>query len=409
MSQAQSQVHGRNIRSFRKGPHHVIIARGDKVRSFAIRPRSLIIGALLAILVVSGIISGGAYSFLKDDLVISSVAEQSRIRQDYELRIADLYRQMDAVVSRQLVEREALSGQVAELIERQGQLVERQRLLTGLASDALAAGIDVLPMLAPLPLANPLRENPPETNGIGGPLDPTVTGAVDPDKNVGIPQLDSLAIIVHTADWVEENQRDALATLAEAITERTGQLASALRSLGYAGATPGIGGPLVPAVGDADFEDVSTELAEFARMREFALSLPLARPLPRLDVSSGYGRRVDPFLGQSAMHTGVDLRAASGTIVHATAPGTVIAAGVSGGYGKMVEIDHGSGIVTAYAHLSSISVRVGQAIGAGNSVGRVGSTGRSTGPHLHYEIRKDDRSIDPMAHLLTGREIVGLL
>ena len=156
MSQTKSRQ-GRTI-GRRNGPHHIIVARGDKVRSFAIRPRSLLVGALAAILVVSGAISAGVYSFFKDDLVINSVAEQSVIRQEYELRISELYRQMDTLVSRHIVERETLGVQVADLVDRQSDLVERQQLLTGLASDALAAGIDVLPMLAPVPLANPLRD-----------------------------------------------------------------------------------------------------------------------------------------------------------------------------------------------------------------------------------------------------------
>ena len=109
------------------------------------------------------------------------------------------------------------------------------------------------------------------------------------------------------------------------------------------------------------------------------------------------------------MHTGVDLRAASGTIVSATGPGTVIRASTNGGYGKMVEIDHGNGVTTIYAHLSSIAVRVGQTVTVGQTVGRAGSTGRSTGPHLHYEVNRDDRPIDPMPYLRTGAEIAALL
>jgi murein DD-endopeptidase MepM/ murein hydrolase activator NlpD len=146
-----------------------------------------------------------------------------------------------------------------------------------------------------------------------------------------------------------------------------------------------------------------------ADLQAYAQALPLGLPLATIEVTSGYGPRRDPFLGQSAMHTGVDLAAGSGTPVYATGPGTVILAGTNGGYGKMVEIDHGNGVLTTYAHLSAISVREGQVVTAGMIVGRAGSTGRSTGPHLHYEITRDGHTIDPLPHLRNGPQIGALL
>ncbi len=392
----------------RKGPHHVIVARGDRVRSFAVRPASVIGGIALSVLVVSGALTAGAYVVLKDDLTITSIAAQDEIRQDYELQIADLNRQMESLVSRQLVEREVLNNEVAALLERQGDLIQRQQLLTGLAADAVAVGIDVLPMLAPLPVANPLRETAPATNGVGGPIDPVTTGGTEPDQDASIGHSDTLAAIEITAEWLEESQLEALETLADAVSERTSRLAVALQTLGHADDAGGIGGPLIPFEGDL-VDSIETELAAFASLRDFARTLPLAQPLASIEVTSSFGRRVDPFLGQTAMHSGVDLRAASGTVVMATGPGTVIRASTNGGYGKMVEIDHGNGVTTIYAHLSSIAVRVGQYVTTGVTVGRAGSTGRSTGPHLHYEINRDDRAIDPMPYLRTGAEIAALL
>ena len=117
--------------------------------------------------------------------------------------------------------------------------------------------------------------------------------------------------------------------------------------------------------------------------------------------------RVDPFLHIAAMHTGIDFRGDTGEAVHATAAGTVTNAGWSGGYGKMVEIDHGNGLSTRYGHLSQIDVNVGDEVRIGQVVGRMGSTGRSTGPHLHYETRIDGEAVDPQKFLNAGARLDG--
>jgi hypothetical protein len=111
---------------------------------------------------------------------------------------------------------------------------------------------------------------------------------------------------------------------------------------------------------------------------------------------------MDPFLRTPAMHTGLDFRGSTGDPVRATANGRVESAGVNGGYGKMIEIDHGNGFSTRYAHLSAIEVKVGQSVRIGQIIGRVGSTGRSTGPHLHYETRIDGEAVDPQKFLRAG-------
>jgi murein DD-endopeptidase MepM/ murein hydrolase activator NlpD len=112
--------------------------------------------------------------------------------------------------------------------------------------------------------------------------------------------------------------------------------------------------------------------------------------------------RIDPFLGRPAMHTGLDFRGEIGDAIRATAGGVVVSAGWSGGYGRMVEIEHGHGLSTRYGHLSEIDVRVGQAVKTGQIVGRLGSTGRSTGPHLHYETRVEGDAVDPQKFLRAG-------
>ena len=124
------------------------------------------------------------------------------------------------------------------------------------------------------------------------------------------------------------------------------------------------------------------------------------------DRTSGFGARIDPFTGRYAFHPGIDFAGPWGSVVHATAPGTVVFAGNRGGYGNMVEIDHGYGIHTRYGHLSMISVRVGTRIAKGAALGRVGSTGRSTGPHVHYEVWYDDVVKNPNNFIEAGRHVL---
>jgi murein DD-endopeptidase MepM/ murein hydrolase activator NlpD len=133
------------------------------------------------------------------------------------------------------------------------------------------------------------------------------------------------------------------------------------------------------------------------------MALPLRKPLDKdLSISSGFGVRRDPFLGTKAIHPGLDLRAGRGTPVRATADGMVTIAGRNAGYGNMVEIEHKNGVSTRYGHLSAIAAAAGQRVKAGEIIGRVGSTGRSTGPHLHYETRIDGEAADPNRFLEAG-------
>ena len=132
------------------------------------------------------------------------------------------------------------------------------------------------------------------------------------------------------------------------------------------------------------------------RLNRTLALVPYRKPVVGdVEFTSGFGVRTDPFLGRPAMHTGLDFRAAQGDPVRATANGKVASAGWAGGYGRMVEIDHGNGLSTRYGHLSEIDVRVGDPVKIGQVIGAVGSTGRSTSPHLHYETRLDGEAVNP--------------
>jgi murein DD-endopeptidase MepM/ murein hydrolase activator NlpD len=160
-----------------------------------------------------------------------------------------------------------------------------------------------------------------------------------------------------------------------------------------------MGGPFVPvklAPKAGTFERqlyrINLTRAQMDRLTRTLALVPYRGPvIGEVELTSGFGVRADPFL----VHTGLDFRAQTGDPVRATANGKVVSPGWSTGYGALVEIDHGNGLSTRYGHLSEINVRVGDNVKIGQVIGEVGSTGRSTGPHLHYETRIDDEAVDP--------------
>jgi murein DD-endopeptidase MepM/ murein hydrolase activator NlpD len=132
------------------------------------------------------------------------------------------------------------------------------------------------------------------------------------------------------------------------------------------------------------------------------IAIPSVQPVDKLNFTSNFGIRSDPFVGTARMHAGVDIPGPTGTPIYATADGIVSNADRQGGYGNMVEIDHGKGIATRYGHLSRMMVQPGARVVRGQVIGLMGSTGRSTGPHLHYEVRIDGHAVNPVPFLTTA-------
>ncbi|MES1190535.1 MAG: M23 family metallopeptidase [Steroidobacter sp.] len=129
------------------------------------------------------------------------------------------------------------------------------------------------------------------------------------------------------------------------------------------------------------------------------LAVPHGMPVSGSYISSEFGRRVDPFTGVLGFHPGVDLAVSEGTLVHSVAPGVVTWAGERAGYGNLVEVNHGNGYVTRYAHNERVLVHVGDKVNKGQVISQVGSTGRSTGPHLHFEVLKNGQAVNPLSYL----------
>ncbi|MCJ2135668.1 peptidoglycan DD-metalloendopeptidase family protein [Methylobacterium sp. J-026] len=361
-----------------------------------------------------------------DDVLAGFVARQGAMRDAYEARIAAL---QDRIVrdrdGRDGTEA-GLAHRVAAALERQAELERRMAALAGLERQALPDPT-VTGALAPRPDAGLDSRAGPETGAGLEPADdePLLRpgeGAAPGRADRPLPRRSaletetSLIRLEARLAGVQAAQGERLAGLAA----RAGDAVRRMRGLiGRTGLDPGrfdapaagLGGPLVPLdagiLDAAGFESglalARRALMESERLRLTAAALPLARPIRgAATVSSPFGTRLDPFTRGLALHTGLDLKAEYGEPARATAPGRVIAAEAAGGYGNMVEIDHGHGLTTRFGHLARIAVRPGQRVAAGDVVGAVGSTGRSTGAHLHYETRIDGAPVDPQRFLNAG-------
>ncbi|WP_416385532.1 M23 family metallopeptidase [Tsuneonella sp. CC-YZS046] len=150
---------------------------------------------------------------------------------------------------------------------------------------------------------------------------------------------------------------------------------------------------------DPRFERLGFSLSRMEALERGLKSIPQVMPASLKTISSGFGYRRDPFTGAAAMHAGLDFRGPVGAPIYAAAKGKVSFAGRKSGYGNCIEISHGNGLMTRYAHMSAFRAKVGQEVAAGAVIGAIGSTGRSTGPHLHFEVRINDRAVNPRPFL----------
>ena len=157
---------------------------------------------------------------------------------------------------------------------------------------------------------------------------------------------------------------------------------------------------------DPRFERLALSLARMDALEQGLNGIPQFMPADMRMITSGFGYRSDPLNGHAAMHAGLDFRGPIGSPIHAAAQGRVTFVGTKTGYGKVVEISHGNGMLTRYAHMSAWKAKVGQAVDAGDTIGLIGSTGRSTGPHLHFEVRINGRAVNPRPFLETAPHVL---
>ncbi len=172
------------------------------------------------------------------------------------------------------------------------------------------------------------------------------------------------------------------------------------------------GGPFIPLKTsgalrlDPRFTTLGQTLARMDALERGLVAIPSGAPALAPAITSGFGYRRDPFTGAAALHSGIDFKGAHGSSILAAAQGKILFAGVKNGYGNCIEVSHGNGLVTRYAHLSSIGVSIGQRVNKGERLGGMGSTGRSTGTHLHFEVRHNDRAMNPRPFLEANRDVL---
>ncbi|MEI9427349.1 M23 family metallopeptidase [Mesorhizobium sp. Cs1299R1N3] len=429
----QSAVFGR-----RKEPHTVIIARGNEIRHFTIRPwLAAFIGSGLAAIAI-GYLLATSYLVLRDDLIGATTARQARMQQAYEDRISALRAQVDRITSRQLLDQQLMETKVSELLQRQTQLSQRHGRLGPLFERA-ENDVGTVPAEDPAATAKPDKRaevtgsinQPAQTYavaGLGADLGTADTRPfslwstrTDPlPSDSAADRADKLFVSINQSlKSIENDQLSRISTLADNAYKSADAIQQALQAAGlpvdsdFGKNESDVGGPLIPLDSSMIFDSKVKELDEaldtLDQLKKEARRLPLANPAPGHSVTSPFGVRTDPLLGTAALHSGMDFRAPIGMAAKVTAPGIVTKAGWNGGYGRMVEVDHGNGFATRYGHLSEIDVTVGEKLDAGAIIGKTGSSGRSTGPHLHYEVRHNGEAIDPLRFLTVGRKVAQYL
>jgi murein DD-endopeptidase MepM/ murein hydrolase activator NlpD len=443
--------------------YFLTVSRGERVRALAIRPA--LVWAAFAAIPMLGLWACGATAFIAfhDTIVATVVTRENEIETDYQTKLADARAELDRLSSRRLIDQDAFEGKMRDLLSRQSRLEQRGAALAALATEAgadatalaqakpkltshassalsaieavggtpadgdLGAARAYAPAAAapgfvavprkPRPLdggTDSLSQAEPRADHFAGELAAAASDAtLDPDARIGL--------VGYSLDRVERAQSAVLTGVTraarvaaqhfETVIERTGQTVATLKAPeGHEAG--GVGGPFIPLEAgketpafEAAVSDAEREVERARRLRRLMPHLPLRYPLiGDASMSSPFGYRPDPFLGRPALHPGVDLVQSYGAEIKATAIGRVSHAGPMGGYGNAVEIDHGNGIATRYGHMSEVLVEEGQTVKPGDTIGRIGSTGRSTGPHLHYEVRIDGEPVDPERFLTAARD-----
>jgi murein DD-endopeptidase MepM/ murein hydrolase activator NlpD len=350
-------------------------------RQVRLGPIAFWIGVGTLVIMAGWSVTAATYLAFRDDVLRTLIAHQAEQQFAYEDRIAELRAQIDRTTSRQLLDQEQFQQKLDDLTRRQATLEQHATTMSAVT-------------------------------------DPATTGSIKTPAPRGSRQSsisDSLGRVEASLDRVEQRQSLALNQMENRYEGKAHLMRGVLSQLGLKLDTPAaIGGPFVPVKlpsnesFDRSIMRVNLARADADRLSNTLVTVPVRKPVTgEIDLSSPFGVRMDPFVHEAAMHTGLDFRGEMGEPIHATAAGTVTIAGWSGGYGKMVEIDHGNGLATRFGHLSEIDVSVGQKIRIGEVVGKLGSTGRSTGPHLHYETRINGEPVNPQKFLDAGDKLFG--
>ena len=424
----QNKVFGK-----RKESHLLILASGDRVRHMTIRPWMAALGVSAFGIFTIVYLTATAYLVLRDDLIGASMSRQARMQHEYEDRISALRAQVDRITSRQLLDQQVVEDKVEKLLEQQMALTSRQGKMGDALERAENSGLD-----AGISDTDKSATDADSEHSDASPLSSFKALIDQKQADLGGLQTRSLAFnaadgdvadradklfskVTHSLKDIEQQQLTHIQNLTADASERTDNIEQILANTGFklpdetagadtdSGDDSAIGGPYVAPETADQFESSLTSLDvalnQLERVKKFARKLPFANPAPGKQITSLFGNRIDPFFGRLAMHPGVDFREKPGTEVVATGAGIITFAGPMGGYGIMVEIDHGNGITTRYGHLTKVLVKKGDKVKEGGLIALSGSTGRSTGPHLHYEVRRNSQPVDPLRFLNAGMKL----
>ncbi len=431
----------------RKQRPFVTFTVGTAEHSYAIDPKLWITGAAVATVLAIGGIGSALYVGFHDRILDYAIYQPLRMEQAYEDRIASLRSEIDRINSRQLIDQDAFETKIDQLLTRQGELRGEQSRVLDLIAKAQDQNLKLGPdssfvgvhtnngpadpgtssftsTTPAKPAEQPIEATPLRSSWLQNVLPAGLRrGDRSPQRRIAAVESELRRMKVENAQsltavaGIAETHSAAIERVVGRLGLRMADAAPPLpKSRADAtgasdSASEGVGGPLEPVADQALLmRPAEAALDRLQRIRKSAGFVPLGEPINGpIEVTSPFGVRPDPFLGIPAMHTGLDLRAHYGDPVEATAAGVVTKAERDGGYGNLVEIDHGNGLQTRYGHLSSFAVSVGQRVKVGQVVGYVGSTGRSTGSHLHYETRVGGVAVNPEGYLAAGNQLRTLL
>ncbi|WP_157967601.1 M23 family metallopeptidase [Cohaesibacter intestini] len=480
LSQSNRREFGR-----RTEPHRIIIAHGDVVQDFTIRPwivtSVIIVGLIFSCLYLSAT----AYLVFRDEIISFSRSEQALAQNAYEDRIAHLRAQLDRVASRQMIDQQVMETHVQNLMRKQADFEAYSSVLEPILNKARKAGMTIrsdlkvpLPKTAPWRAKNKDKQATAPAQSAEMPTKVATASAVDVGFDVGFDSRENISnrfrelaklgfrssqslakdmtptgsiqvadtaplglkptSIIDTLEVKEDNttivkladaasrletemldSQAILHNLLNDIRKKTASVEQRIAKLGVKiekSEQLAVGGPYVPITAELDHdelaekaEQVTLALDHFMQLKRNVSRLPISHPLPTARLSSRFGVRKDPFLNRMSMHSGVDLAERYGTSIRASGSGVVTRSGRISGYGIMVEVDHGGGVISRYAHMSKALAKKGEKVNKGTILGKVGSSGRSTGPHLHFETRVHGKAVDPYAFLSAGKELRHLI
>lgn len=387
--------------------HNRQFSVGQRNSAYSGAPRAKGIKPILFYSVFAGLLTTNVLTIvaflMSTDITNLATYQTDHIRTAYQDRIVQLRQDVDRLHSRQYAQAGNLNLQLQELSSQQEMLNAQHSYVKALASQASELG---------------LKTAAADTPASG--VDPLVTGSLLPAQQPGAGNL--LGVSQSIQQMMTDN-RLALTALSEAAITSTDSIVEQLDRIGIKADLPslslatGVGGPYEPPKDEEQtyslLNDANMVMSAFERFRvarEIAELAPVNRPISSsARISSNFGNRKDPFLKRSAFHAGMDFAATTGTSVLSAGPGKIIFAGRKGGYGKVIEVEHIGGFTTRYAHLSAFVGKVGQRVDTGTVIAKVGSTGRSTGPHLHFEVRKNGQPVNPAKFLQVGKELANLL